>query len=134
MSRIRALATAAVVAALAVMLWPFAADGVDRVMSGPVTVDQSQTDGGKRIVKIAIKDGQLVGGPLRAVQNDVLVLQIESDEAEDFHIEGYHAFAKLSPGRTVALEVWTATVGQFPILLDKSKRHVGDLEVVSKPQ
>jgi hypothetical protein len=124
----------AFVSTLAVTLWLFATDGIGQVASGPAVRDQSHSAAEARIVEISIRDGKLLGGPLRSVENDVLVLKIKSDEEEQLHIEGYHAFTKLSPGRTVTLEVWTATVGNFPILLDKSKRHVGNLEVVSKPQ
>jgi len=134
MSRIGGLAIAAIMSALAVMLWPFAADGIGQVVRGPVKPDQPQGAVVARTVEISIRDGHLLGGPLRTHQNDLLILKIKSDEEEELHIEGYHAFTKLYPGRTVTLEVWTATAGNFSILLDRSKRHIGDLEVVSNPR
>jgi hypothetical protein len=86
-----------------------------------------------RIVEVSIARGELAGGIIRSRQNDVLLLKITSDQDEQFHVDGYHAFATLKRNRRVNLEVWTATPGQFPIYLDKQKKLIGHLEVTPAP-
>jgi hypothetical protein len=87
-----------------------------------------------RVLSVTIQDNQLVGGrTIQAQQDDRLLLKIRSNNSNQFHVEGYHAFASLQPGREVDLQIWTATAGVFPIRLDDTKQVIGELVVTSRP-
>lgn len=57
-------------------------------------------------------------------------LRIQSDQEEDFHLEGYHAFSPLKTDRVMILEFEALTVGSFPFYLDRSHTYLGSFEIV----
>jgi hypothetical protein len=86
-----------------------------------------------KVLAIMIQDRQLVGArTITAEQDDRLLLRIKSDEAGQFHVDGYHAFATLVPNEEIELLIWTATPGVFSIILDNTKQTIGELVVSSR--
>ena len=81
---------------------------------------------------LRIEDKKIVGGnsTLTVKQGDTVVLNITSDELEEFHIHGYDQSAELEPGVEATLTYTASASGRFPFELEKSKTELGAIEVL----
>jgi hypothetical protein len=86
----------------------------------------------QQIVEIEIADLKMVSpkSPIVIEKGKSVQLRIQTDENEEFHLEGYHAFTKLKPDRVMLLDFEALTEGRFSMYLDRSKTHIGIIEVV----
>lgn len=87
--------------------------------------------GGQKQFTLVVADKKLSEGPtvLSAKEGDTVVIHIQSDEAEEFHLHGYDRAVDLEAGKTATLTLVANASGRFPYELEHAKIELGALEV-----
>ena len=85
----------------------------------------------EQTIAVVIHDRKLASPPSPIVigQGKKVTLWILGDEDEQFHLNGYHAFVSFKAGVKTKLEFEALTPGRFPMVLDKSKSFLGEIEI-----
>lgn len=83
-------------------------------------------------IYISVENKQLIKPeePIVIKKGETVTFKVQIDEAEQFHLKGYHAFLQLIPGVTNSIEIEALTVGSFPIYLDKSRTYLTSVQIV----
>src|SRR5687768_8684559 len=81
-------------------------------------------DPNRQVINIVIENHKIIQPeqPIRVQKGKKVLLKIDYDVSEQFHIEGYHAFSKIKPDQTTELSFEALSPGSFPIFLDQSKK------------
>jgi hypothetical protein len=85
-----------------------------------------------RTYSLVVKSKRLVDGPhiLTAVQGDEIRIKVLSDENEELHIHGYDIKLDLEKNVERDVTLRANLTGRFPFELEKSRQHLGTLEVL----
>lgn len=97
--------------------------------SAPTTT--SSTPPNTHIVPLRIKKQKLVTGPslLQAGYNQIVVLQITSDEDDEFSLLGYNKHVFLQKGKMVVLSFLATLIGNFSYQLERTKTVLGSIQI-----
>jgi hypothetical protein len=97
-----------------------------------VSLKKNELQTNQQIVEIEIVNLKMISpeSPIVIEKGKSVQLRIQTDEDEEFHLEGYHAFTKLKSDRVMLLDFEALTEGRFSMYLDRSKTHIGIIEVV----
>lgn len=99
-----------------------------------VTSTITPQDKNKKIFNLQIKDRKITSGGeiLKAVQGDQIIINIISDEVEEFHVHAYDKSIILEKNKKAVLTFTANLSGRFPFELENSNTEIGVLEVQPK--
>ena len=85
-------------------------------------------------VDLVVVGGKRVSGPnlIKLKRDDVLVLTVVSDRADNLHIHGYDLQLDLHAGRPASLRFTARRTGRFGFELHRSGQELGVLEIYPK--
>lgn len=85
-------------------------------------------------VDLVVAGGKRVSGPnlIKLKRDDVLVLTVVSDRADNLHVHGYDVQLDLHAGRPASLRLVARRTGRFGFELHRSGLELGVLEIYPK--
>lgn len=83
----------------------------------------------ERVFEVSVVDGAMVPRELRAGEGDRVRLEVEADEAVEFHLHGYGVELKTGPKSVGEVAFRAGLTGRFGIEDHRSGREVGVLVV-----
>lgn len=85
-------------------------------------------------VDLVVAGGKRVSGPnlIKLKRDDVLVLTVISDRADNLHVHGYDLQLDLYAGRPASLRLVARRTGRFGFELHRSGLELGVLEIYPK--
>lgn len=83
------------------------------------------------VVRVVVENGQPKGGIARptVTQGDRVVLVVESDVADEFHLHGYDLTKKVSAGGSARLSFRATVPGRFEVELEDRGVQIAELTV-----
>ena len=105
--------------------------------SSPASTESTTSAQPSSMIKtfdLVVKGKKLVSGPdtLTVTEGDEVLINITSDEDEEFHLHGYDKSVDLQASSSAQLKFSANLTGRFPYELEKSKTAIGVLEVQPK--
>lgn len=85
-------------------------------------------------VALVARKGEAAGGPkvIRLKRNDSVVIQVESDAADDVHVHGYDLHAAVAPGTPATLRFIARRTGRFAVEMHRAETQLAILEIYPK--
>ena len=95
------------------------------------TTETTPPPAGPVSITIRVRDGQPVGGIVRATveQGDRVVLVVGADVSDHVHLHGYDRFADVAPGRPARLRFRATIPGRFEVELEARHLPIADITV-----
>jgi len=116
MNRTSALILAAVVAAFL-------------VVGGFLALRTASGGGTPRTIDLTVIGTTMTPDSPTAKQNDMLTINVKTDKEEEIHLHGYDIKFAGKPGQTVTKTFKADKTGSFPIEIEDSGQHLGELVV-----
>ena len=97
----------------------------------PTTSTPAPEPSGPTRVEITVRDGEPVGGIVRAKVNegDRVEIVVDADVSDEIHLHGYDLSVDVAPGTPARLEFRATIPGRFEVELEERSRQIAEIEV-----